>query len=81
MLQFNEEKRVSIQVKNILSHAHKMFKLHMDCDQHEEAISVGDEYLEWIKDLDSEEIFYYNQNDLNELYLDLKRKRRRGKRK
>ena len=75
-----EQKRISKQVKNILNHSHNMFKEHMMHDQHEEAISIGDEYLEWIKDVDNEEIFYYNQQDLQELYNNLRRQRKRGKR-
>lgn len=75
-----EEQRLAITVKNTLSHAHKMFKLHMEYEQHEDAISIGDEYLEWIKDLDNEEIFYYHQEELEEIYRDLKRKRRKRKR-
>ena len=75
-----EQKRISKQVKNILNHSHNMFKEHMMHNQHEEAISIGDEYLEWIKDVDNEEIFYYNQQDLKELYDNLRRQRKRGKR-
>jgi len=75
-----EQKRISKQVKNILDHSHNMFKEHMMHEQHEEAISIGDEYLEWIKDVDNEEIFYYNQQDLQELYNNLRRQRKRGKR-
>ena len=52
----------------------------MQYEQHENAISIGDEYLEWIKDLDNEEIFYYHQEELEEMYRDLKRKRRKRKR-
>jgi len=75
-----EQKRISKQVKNILNHSHNMFKEHMMHEQHEEAISIGDEYLEWIKDVDNEEIFYYNQQDLQDLYNNLRRQRKRGKR-
>ena len=75
-----EQKRISKQVKNILDHSHNMFKEHMMHEQHEEAISIGDEYLEWIKDVDNEEIFYYNQQDLQDLYNNLRRQRKRGKR-
>jgi len=75
-----EEQRLAQTVKNTLNHAHKMFKLHMQYEQHEEAIAIGDEYLEWIKDLDNEEIFYYHQEELEEMYRDLKRKRRKRKR-
>lgn len=75
-----EQKRISKQVKNILNHSHNMFKEHMMHEQHEEAISIGDEYLEWIKDVDNEEIFYYNQQDLQELYNNLRKQRKRGKR-
>lgn len=73
----SEEKRVAKLVKQILDHSHNMFKEHMMHSQHEEAISIGDEYLEWIKDIDMEEIFYYNQHDLEELYREQKRKRKR----
>lgn len=76
----SEEQRVSLQIKKILNHSHNMFKEHMMHSQHEEAISIGDEYLEWIKDVDSEEIFYYNENDLKKLYNQLRSNRKRGKR-
>ena len=75
----SEEKRVSKLVKQILEHSHNMFKEHMMHEQHEEAISIGDEYLEWIKDIDAEEIFYYNQHDIEELYRSLRRQRRKRK--
>lgn len=75
----NEQNRVSKSVKRILDHSHQMFKHHLYQDQQEDAIAIGDEYLEWIKDLDSQEIFYYNQNELEELYNQLKRQRKKRK--
>ena len=62
-----EEQRLAITVKNTLAHIHKMFKLHIQYEQHEDAMAIGDEYLEWIKDLDNEEIFYYHQEELEEM--------------
>jgi len=73
----SEQKRVARQVKNILDYSHNMFKEHMLHEQHEDAIAIGDEYLEWIKDIDAEEIFYYNQHDIEELYQSLRKHRRK----
>lgn len=75
-----EEQRLATTVKNTLAHVHKMFKLHIQYEQYENAECIGDEYLEWIKNLDNEEIFYYHQEELEEMYRDLKRKRRKRKR-
>jgi len=74
-----EEQRVAKLVKQQLNHAHIMFKEHMSHEQNENAIAIGDEYLEWIKDIDAEEIFYYNQNEIEELYRSLRKQRRKRK--
>lgn len=75
-----EQERVSSLVHSVIDHYQDRFIHHLSNENTDNSISIGDEILEWIRDLDSEQIFYYVEEDLKELYREAI-KSRRNKRK
>jgi hypothetical protein len=62
-----EQDSVSIQSDNILEYMQDRFHTLMQEDRMDDAIAIGDEFIEWMKG-DEEEIFlYYNEHELKEL--------------
>lgn len=62
-----EFESVSIQSDNILEYMQDRFHTLMQEDRMDDAIAIGDEFIEWMKG-DEEEIFlYYNEHELKEL--------------
>ena len=65
--ELKEQESVSDQSDNILSHMQDRFYQLVQEDRMEDAIAIGDEYLEWMKGDDDEVFLYYNENELKEL--------------
>lgn len=76
-----EQKRVSKVVDHLLEHSFSRFQELLLDDRSDDAISIGDELYEWLRDVNSEEIIYTTAEDLLTLYNDAKRKQRRHRRK
>ena len=76
-----EQERVSSLVHSIIDHYQDQFISHIQHDQNDDAIAIGDEILEWTKDVDAETIFYYIQEDLEELYRSKRTRRGKNKRR
>lgn len=62
-----EEESVSTQSDNILQHMQDRFYQLVKEDKMDDAIAIGDEYLEWMKGDDDEIFLYYNEHELKEL--------------
>lgn len=77
--QEKEYESVSEQSDQILLYMQDRFQDLMLDNRPEDAIAIGDEYLEWIGQYPDEVFLYYNQNELKEDY-NQKKKENRGKR-
>lgn len=76
--QEKEYESVSEQSDQILLYMQDRFQDLMLDNRPEDAIAIGDEYLEWIGQYPDEVFLYYNQNELKEDY-NQKKKENRGK--
>jgi hypothetical protein len=65
--QQKEFQSVSIQSDNILQYMQDRFHTLMQQDRMDDAISIGDEYIEWMKGDEDEIFLYYNEHELKEL--------------
>lgn len=59
---------VSKQSDEILLYMQNRFQHLMEKDQMNDAIAVGDEYFEWIRQDPNEVFLYYNERELQEQY-------------
>jgi len=59
-----EQQSVSNQVDMITDHAHNRFKDLLQEGRREDAIAIGDEYFEWLADIDEETLLFFNENEL-----------------
>jgi hypothetical protein len=62
-----EQDSVSIQSDNILQYMQDRFHTLMQEDRMDDAIAIGDEYIEWMKGDEDEIFLYYNEYELKEL--------------
>lgn len=62
----NEQESVSRQSDQILLYFQDRFNELIRDDRMEDAIAIGDEYLEWIKGDDDTVYLYYNENELHQ---------------
>jgi hypothetical protein len=63
-----EYESVSRQSDQILLYMQDRFLELMQSDRNDDAIAVGDEFLEWIKQDPDEVFLYYNENELKHEY-------------
>lgn len=61
-----EQESVSQQVDMILSNRQRRFNFLMKKGRVEDAVAVGEEFTEWMIDLETEEILYFTEKDLIE---------------
>lgn len=66
--QEKEYESVSIQSDQILSWAEERFHQLMNQDSVQNAIALGDEYLEWMRQDPDEVFLYFNEHELEEDY-------------
>ncbi len=62
-----EQESISIQSDNILQYMQDRFQHLMQQDKMDDAIAIGEEYIEWMKGDDDEIFLYYNEYELKEL--------------
>ena len=62
----NEEESISRQSDQILLYFQDRFQQLIIEDRMEDAIAIGDEFLEWIKGDDDTVYLYYNENELHQ---------------
>lgn len=62
-----EYQSVSDQSDNILLYMQDRFHELMEQDRMDDAIAIGDEFIEWMKGDDDEVYLYYNEYELKEL--------------
>ena len=60
----HEYDSVSDQVDVIMKNRFRRFKYLMSKDRVEDAVAIGEEFTEWMLDLESEEILYVNEHEL-----------------
>lgn len=61
-----EHKSVSEQVDMIMKNRFRRFKYLMKNGRTEDAVAIGEEFTEWMMDLDNDEILYYREDQLFE---------------
>jgi hypothetical protein len=69
-----EYESVSEQSDQILLYMQDRFIELMQSDRNDDAIAVGDEFLEWIKQDPDEVFLYYNEKELKQEYVDKKKR-------
>ena len=62
-----EQDSVSKQSDNILQYMQDRFQILMEQDRIDDAIAIGDEFIEWMKGDEDEIFLYYNEHELKEL--------------
>jgi hypothetical protein len=62
-----EQDSVSKQSDNILQYMQDRFHELMEQDRMDDAIAIGDEFIEWMKGDEDEIFLYYNEHELKEL--------------
>ena len=60
----SEHESVSEQVDMIMKNRFRRFKYLMKNDRTEDAVAIGEEFTEWMMDLDNDEILYYREDQL-----------------
>lgn len=60
----SEYESVSEQVETIMKNRFRRFKYLMSKERVEDAVAIGEEFTEWMMDLDAEEILYYREDQL-----------------
>jgi hypothetical protein len=60
----SEHESVSEQVDTIMKNRFRRFKHLMKKERTEDAVAVGEEFTEWMMELDDEEILYFKVEDL-----------------
>ena len=62
--------RLSEQRDAIYEHVVDMFRVHMQNDDIDSAMALADEFYEWMDpdQLESEATFFFNENELEQLY-------------
>jgi hypothetical protein len=66
--QEREYESVSLQSDDILIYMQKRFEELMSENKMDDAIAVGDEFFEWIRQDPDEVFLYYNEKELQEEY-------------
>lgn len=66
--QEREYESVSMQSDDILTYMQDRFQLLVQQEQMDNAIAVGDEFFEWIRQDPDEVFLYYNEKELQEEY-------------
>lgn len=61
-----EHESVSEQVDMIMKNRFRRFKYLMKNDRTEDAVAIGEEFTEWMIDLENDEILYYREDQLFE---------------
>ena len=67
-IQEKEYESVSIQSDRILEYMQDRFQELISEDRADDAIAIGDEFLEWIGPYPDEVFLYYNEKELKEDY-------------
>lgn len=78
MTTMTEEQLVSEQVDTILETYFEQFTKLVSKDLNDDAIAIGDEVKEWMRDLANETILYYNEKELKDTYRQLVRERKQN---
>jgi len=60
----SEHESVSEQVDMIMKNRFRRFKHLMRNDRTEDAVAIGEEFTEWMMDLENDEILYYREDQL-----------------
>lgn len=78
----SKAQKLSDQVETIMKNRERRFMYLMRNERHEDAIAVGDEFLEWMDPDKMDPIVWYDEEELADLYNELiqKKRKRRGKR-
>lgn len=72
-----EQLSVSDQVDTILEAYQDQFFRVLNQNK-DDAIALGDEVKEWLRDLDNEVILFYNERELKQQYKDLRKQNKKN---
>lgn len=78
----SKQQKLSDQVETIMKNRERRFMYLMRNERHDEAIAIGDEFLEWMNPDKMDPIVWYDSEELVDLYNRLikEKRKRRGKR-
>lgn len=65
-MKYTEEEQLSVssQVDEIVESTHARFQVLMSEERFADAIALADELYEWLADIDSETLLFYNEKEL-----------------
>ena len=71
----SKQQKLSDQVESILSNRNRRFRYLMRKDRMEDALALGGEFFEWFDPTKSVEIEYFDEEELVDMYEEMKRMR------
>lgn len=77
----SKAQKLSDQVETIMKNRERRFMYLMRNERHDDAIAIGDEFLEWMDPNKQDPIVWYDEDELADLYAELiqQKRKRRGK--
>lgn len=79
----SKSQKLSDQVETIMKNRERRFMYLIRNERNDDAIAIGDEFMEWMNPDVQDPIVWYDEDELVDLYEQLKKeqkRRRRGKR-
>ncbi len=76
----SKAEKLSDQVETIMKNRERRFMYLIRSERNDDAIAVGDEFMEWLNPDIDEPIVWYDSEELVDLYEQLKKEKKRGKR-
>lgn len=76
----SKAQKLSDQVETIMKNRERRFMYLIRGERNDDAIAVGDEFMEWLNPDIDEPIVWYDSDELVDLYEQLKKAKKRGKR-
>jgi hypothetical protein len=71
-----EQLSVCAQVNTIMENSFEQFAKLIRLDCNDDAIAIGDEFFEWMRDIDEETILFCNEHELKDTYKQLVKERK-----
>lgn len=75
----SKAQKLSDQVETIMKNRERRFMYLIRGERNDDAIAVGDEFMEWMNPEVQDPIVWYDSDELVDLYEQLKKAKKRGK--
>jgi hypothetical protein len=75
----SKAEKLSDQVETIMKNRERRFMHLIRSERNDDAIAIGDEFMEWLNPNIEEPIVWYDSEELVDLYEQLKKEKKKGK--